>query len=358
MTDFRTKGKGKERKVYPVNKRQAFGIPRNLAYDEVQALRKQGKRARLIETNTRLELYAPYESALPGTAASSTSAIPEPPHPVAEDSDAKHETVERTPHIGTISLEKDQALKLIGLLNENGKLHMTNEQLRDFFADAKISVDNGEMRYTTIDPAHIMMLEEILPTSLANGFYHIEQSGDKRFTLESGVDPAAARFNMPKLDFETNSWKAQVDGNNLVRLMDFLRKPSKDDPFSKTVTFWMKGNRVMVTGFNEKDAGRERQPRDSRSPDKSTVTILEFNAQPPKRASSSDNDEWGTVNFDRELLGNLIKTMMARRTVKTDKGMAINLDLKADYPLSAMIRRTGPSNERIEAHGLIAPRME
>ena len=43
MTQFRSKGKGNERKVYPVNKRQAFGISRNLAYDEVQALRAQGK---------------------------------------------------------------------------------------------------------------------------------------------------------------------------------------------------------------------------------------------------------------------------------------------------------------------------
>ena len=64
MTEFRTKGKGKDRKVYPVKKRQAFGVPRNLAYDEVQELRKQGKRARLIKTNQRLDLYAPYEGML------------------------------------------------------------------------------------------------------------------------------------------------------------------------------------------------------------------------------------------------------------------------------------------------------
>ena len=55
MTEFRTRGKGKERKVYPVKKRQAFGVSRNLAYDEVQALRKQGKRARLIQTNRTLD---------------------------------------------------------------------------------------------------------------------------------------------------------------------------------------------------------------------------------------------------------------------------------------------------------------
>ena len=36
MTEFRTKGKGKERKVYPVEKRQTFGVSRNLSYDDVQ----------------------------------------------------------------------------------------------------------------------------------------------------------------------------------------------------------------------------------------------------------------------------------------------------------------------------------
>ena len=64
MTEFRTKGKGKERQVYPIQKRKPFGVPRKLAYEDVMALRQQGKRARLIETNTRLDLYAPYESVI------------------------------------------------------------------------------------------------------------------------------------------------------------------------------------------------------------------------------------------------------------------------------------------------------
>ena len=340
MTEFRKRKD--DGRVFPVKKRKPYGISRTLAYEDVQAMRNAGKKARLIETNTRLDLYAPYESVLPGSVTPPALPISEPVHP----------------QIGTISQEKDQALKLIGLLNDNGKLQMTNEQLRDFFIDAKISVDKGEMRYTTVDPAHIMMVEEIFPTSLPDGFYHIEQGEDKRFTLESGVDPAAARFKLPNLDYEMNSWKAQVDGRNLVKLMEFLKKSSKDDPFSETVTFRMKGDRIMVTGFNEKEAGRERQPKDSRSPDKSTVSILELTGQPPKRVNKINDDEWETANFNREMLGNMIKTMMARRTVKTDRGMAISMDIKADYPLSVMTRRIGPHGERLEARGLIAPRME
>lgn len=350
MTQFRSKGKGKERHVYPIRKRQPFGVTRNVAYEEVMALREKGKRARLIETNTRLDLYAPYESVI--------QAAPTPETPEYSNAGANETNKQEvSPHIVTITQEKERALKLIGLLSDNGKLQMSNEQLKDFFSDARLTVENGEMHYTSVDPSHIMMIDEIIPTSLPNGFYHIEQGENKRFTLESGVDPAAAKFKMPNLDYDTNSWKAQIDGTTLVKLMDFLKKSSKDDPFSQTVTFRMKGNKVMVTGFNEKEAGRERQLKDSHSPDNNTVPILEINAQPSKGAYTND-DAWHTANFSREALGTLIKTMMAKRTVKTDTGMSLTLNLKEDYPVGAMIRRIGPSNERIVAQGLLAPRME
>ena len=65
MTQFRSKGKGKDRKAYPVNPRKPYGISREAAYEDVQAMRAQGQKARLIETNRRLDLYAPYESVLP-----------------------------------------------------------------------------------------------------------------------------------------------------------------------------------------------------------------------------------------------------------------------------------------------------
>ena len=65
MTQYRSKGKGDNRKVYPVNPRKPYGISREVAYEDVQAIRNRGQKARLIETNRRLDLYAPYESVLP-----------------------------------------------------------------------------------------------------------------------------------------------------------------------------------------------------------------------------------------------------------------------------------------------------
>ena len=64
MPQFRSKGKGKDRKAYPVNPRKPYGVSREVAYEDVQAIRNKGQKARLIETNRRLELYAPYESVL------------------------------------------------------------------------------------------------------------------------------------------------------------------------------------------------------------------------------------------------------------------------------------------------------
>ena len=66
MVEYRSRGKGKDRQVYPIGsgRRKPYGIPRELAYDDVKQIRSEGGRAGLIETNRRLQLYAPYESEL------------------------------------------------------------------------------------------------------------------------------------------------------------------------------------------------------------------------------------------------------------------------------------------------------
>lgn len=65
MTQFRSKGKGKDRKAYPVNSRKPYGTSREVAYEDVQALRNKGQKARLIKTNRKDNLYAAYKGVLP-----------------------------------------------------------------------------------------------------------------------------------------------------------------------------------------------------------------------------------------------------------------------------------------------------
>ena len=64
MTQYRSKGKGDNRKVFPVNPRKPYGTSRQAAAEDVQVLRSRGMKARLIETNPKHKLYAPYESQL------------------------------------------------------------------------------------------------------------------------------------------------------------------------------------------------------------------------------------------------------------------------------------------------------
>jgi len=54
----------KDGKTRPITKRVPYGVSRSLALEEVERLRKKGERARLIETNRKRKLYAPYESRL------------------------------------------------------------------------------------------------------------------------------------------------------------------------------------------------------------------------------------------------------------------------------------------------------
>ena len=60
---FISKGKGRNRKVIPI-RQKPYGEPRSRALRQIEDLRRKGRKVRLIETNKRLELYAPYRSIL------------------------------------------------------------------------------------------------------------------------------------------------------------------------------------------------------------------------------------------------------------------------------------------------------
>ncbi len=82
MTEFRTRGHGKQRKVFPLSK--PYGESRTKAEKVVTVLRRQGRRARLVETNRRLKLYAPYRSVLE-TKTGRIRLIPHVPGPKEEE---------------------------------------------------------------------------------------------------------------------------------------------------------------------------------------------------------------------------------------------------------------------------------
>ena len=191
MTEFRTKGRGNERQVYPIQKRKPFGIPRKLAYEEVMALRKQGKKARLIKTNQRLDLYAPYEGIIPDEPAGQS----QPGATTEERKFSSYEEIENAfgmttsdaqawadvhPDRLTGKLREEverfngnaseksktgsrevsfgdrvDVRELVGIDNSRGKLNLNNDDLKMFYgkdSQMKITADNGKLTLLSADP--------------------------------------------------------------------------------------------------------------------------------------------------------------------------------------------------------------
>ena len=207
MTEFRTRGKGKDRQAYPVKGRKPFGISRELAYSDVEKLRTKGERARLIETNRRLELYAPFV-------------------PTILNEDGKSIRIDN---------EEKKTLKEPGKTAEtNGNgLSMPNvkairrmksaEKSFDMFPSTILNED-GKSILASVDNSHIMAAW---------------------ITLPSGVDAAeASEFNeqrqvirLPALDYGSDSTEIMLNGrevSNIRILVKDLLKELKADSTTPT----------------------------------------------------------------------------------------------------------------------------
>ncbi len=108
MTEYRSKkGKDGKTKRYPINKRQPIGIDRTLSLEEVQKLRKQGYRARNMETNrankSHGNLYAPAEIIDPKTGQPTKNEIIEKPKEPGESKESKKiVTLAKAQHLGKL----------------------------------------------------------------------------------------------------------------------------------------------------------------------------------------------------------------------------------------------------------------
>ncbi|MBX8642812.1 MAG: hypothetical protein KIY10_09580 [Thermoplasmata archaeon] len=348
MTEFRTKGKGKERKIYPVKKRQAFGVPRNLAYDEVQELRKQGKRARLIKTNQRLDLYAPYEGMLlqESSATAKPARAPEPVSVTTEN--AAGPSKQRNISYG----DKVDVRELIGIDNLRGKLNLNSEDLKMFFSSGnmKITIDNGTLTFISVDPSHVAMIQETMETNLPNGYLDPTSYG-KEFSTEWMNNPPRSGTNLrwPSLDYEQDSWDVRLEGDQLRPFLNFLQK-TKDD----TVRFSLEGDtkKASVGIYRSVD------DPDSYKPKRELIeTVSAVSSRQPRDVPSG----WVTsekATFATEYLRSTIRTMLGRNEFQNPKEAVLTLRMKRDYPVEFSTRKIGPNGEHIEVKGIIAPRME
>ena len=293
MTEFRTKGKGKERQVYPVKKKQAFGVTRNLAYEEVLSLRSQGKKARLIQTNKRLDLYAPYESVIP------SDSVPDTHTPEPKQSSQ--------PGIPVTINEVDTAIKEIELALPP----------KDFAPPTVYS--KGDKTYiVSVDNAHIMMLYASI-----NGTTSKEQN------------PVGTKVRIPALDYgDSNSGSIFLDHEQQKIFLKDLRS-SKE------------ANDIVLY----KPSGSYDTYMFIRSENRETKELY-LSGKPLKFMNHNGTTEELLVHLPPDYVKRALKTLSSINKANNNAKGGMSIRFRSDYPMEITA-----GNSDMEFSALIAPRI-
>ncbi len=222
MTEFRTKGKGKDRQVYPVNRKKPFGISRELAFRDVEKLRADGDRARLVRTNRRLDLYAPYVAVIK-QASDEARSIGEPIK--AEDS-GDH---------GPSIADFDAVRRMKAAENKFDMMPPT------------ILNEDGESMLASVDQGHVMAAWIALPFRVNTA--EVEEFNGKRRALR-----------IPALDYSKDSTEILMDRREVsgIRSMvnDLLREIKADSttPYHRKSRFSASDISIL---FTKADSGKQ-----------------------------------------------------------------------------------------------------
>jgi len=340
MTEFRRRKD--DGRVFLVRKK-AYGISRQLAYADVQALRKDGKRARLIKTNQRLDLFAPYVSDLPDSPAAESVDVEVKPKASTKN------TEEKIPQ-GKIDL-----LGQLGLVTKNGKPDLNNGVLNEYFSERtrmKATIKDGKLTFVAIDPATISVIMETMDTNLPDG-YLVPTSYGKDFSMEwTKTPPPDGRLTprFPQLDFSKDSWTVRLEGEELKKFVKTLRSVDGD-----VIRFNLLGG----TDKSSVQLCRLENREDSYKP--AVIPLDTMNAS-SNRIEKKDVPEGRStaerVLMPKEYVTKTLTAMLGRREYMNPTDQVLTLQFKQDYPLVLKTRRIGPNGEHIEIDGAVAPRME
>ncbi|MHB1439998.1 MAG: hypothetical protein ACYCSO_05150 [Cuniculiplasma sp.] len=342
MTEFRKRKD--DGRVFPIQKRKPYGIPRQLAYKDVQAFRQEGKRARLIKTNKKIDLYAPYVSDIPDAPGTNTT------HSVGPENEKKISVSREASEGQKIDLREQFAL-----VNKNSKPNMNLAELKEYFSkDSKIkaTIKDGKLTFMSIDPSSISMIMETMDTNLPDGFLHPVAYG-KDFEMAWTGSPAPEtnmKMSWPTLNFDSDSWTVRLEGNPLRKFMKDLRSIDGD-----AVRF------NLIGGTKKASVQLARLEEQEGKWKKKVVPVDTMNAQSNRVEKTDAPEGWDTsekVLMPREFLQRTITAMMGRKGSINPSDQILTLQLKPDYPLIASTRRIGPNGEHIEISGAVAPRMK
>ena len=330
------KNKHDENIHIPIKDRKPFGIPREKALLDVEKLREMGKRARLIQTNRKYKLYAPYES----TIDENGNPVPEINKSEVKKTKSKIENMDNT----------TKTLYELGLINDKGKVSLNKNILSDFLFkndndlyNGIATVQNGKLEFVAINESHSAMIKKILPTNLPDGTYQIyyDDIGDQ-IKMEkidnSDENKKLIKFPNFSADYSKDGISINLEGEQLEKLITIAKN-------IKEGSYYSSGKVIF-----EKEANSDKVKIKFWIP----YQILDYKIETKVNDGNSNPVE---VMVSAYAIYNTLKMLGKMKDINS-----ISLDLKTEFPIQIhtkqKIENDASSNTYVESHGLIAPFIE
>lgn len=330
---FRTKGKGRDRKIYPI-RGEPFGVSRTVAVKDVEFLRGSGRRARLIKTNRRLSLYSPYLSAL------------EINRTEAEEKKDRERDL-RQEHAPPSSAAREPSGEAPTKADIRTVWDMKKAQEKFLLEDPTILNVDGKSILTSVDQAHIMMGWKDLPAPVNSAA--AEEFNGKRQALR-----------IPALDYSHDVTEIRMgkrEASDLKMLSRELVKELKVDSTTPTHKKSYFGPRDLEIAFTKPEPGKYGY----------AVVMLENQYKAPDsskdythvmRVEMSDMPNGERASFGFTYFLDSLQLFDDIRGVKPDRNTNYMLSVKPDYPL--LVSGGSPVGRKITElpEGVVlAPRM-
>jgi hypothetical protein len=365
----------KDGKTRPITKRVPYGVPRSLALEEVERLRKEGERARLIETNRNRRLYAPYESELKRVESHKESETQGSGKGNVEKQNETKDTVQNNNStVKSISNELAlNALKELNIINDKNEWNYNKKDEITKWSNV-MYVRDGVLKYSRMDPTSAAYIQTEIPTRLSDGFYKVEfddpgfngtrvlkaptempeikpLEGEYEYSRDSLISNARGPLEQHKFNYD-NSLEFKLEGENLKRFVKALRDQSDDlilfekaDKFIQDPIRPERGTiREVIKVKTQSDVPVDPPPtREIMEiiPDRDTIPNL------PK----------GTVSkYAKSYIYKSMEAILGKNQVLNPK-TPMTINVKNDYPILLRTQWKIGDKDEAKSYGLIAPRI-
>jgi len=230
-----------ENKHIPIRPRKPFGVTREKALRDVEKLREMGLRARLIETNRKHKLYAPYKA----TINEEGNPIPENETNIQKDEiiENKETEIKKENEVKTEEKTLENRDYAIGVLRALGflkpledKLNITQNEINQFFTPTKdgkihnlIEINDDYIKYLSTDESGTITIKKITPNDmhLENGKYELdydESDNSLKFKKIKSDDTRPFPKEFSYTDYGINGITLRLDEKTYKDIMDKLNK--------------------------------------------------------------------------------------------------------------------------------------